>query len=260
MDNIPNITTYIQRVAQQYGNIDVLHEMLNKLYPEYLIQGGSGSFIPSIGNEQIIHIYDKNNEQTYALTMMGRGFLQALQIICNYLLFKPKLMLLDEVDTPFHAGMQKKLFNLLCSWDTQIIWVTHSRSLLEHIIDNKNDTTSLYITKYNPTKQVNTIYSTNADNGLLEIWELLGEVSFELFILSEDTDLLIKKIYENNRVDCKIGFMSFHGGDNRRKLVDQIQTIQSLWKCPIFFRTFLYILPLIRCICFIIVWIRKLSY
>ena len=56
------IATYIQRVVQQYGNIDVLHEMLNKLYPEYLIQGSSGSFIPSIGNEQIIHIYDKNNE------------------------------------------------------------------------------------------------------------------------------------------------------------------------------------------------------
>ena len=64
------------------------------------------------------------------LELLGTGFLQLIQIFCYILLFKPKILLVDEPDIHLHPSVQEKLASSLLeiarAQDTKIVMTTHS--------------------------------------------------------------------------------------------------------------------------------------
>lgn len=70
------------------------------------------------------------NGKTVPLELLGTGYLQLIQIFCYILLFKPKILLIDEPDIHLHPNVQEKLAeNLLRiaqSQDLKVILTSHS--------------------------------------------------------------------------------------------------------------------------------------
>jgi ABC-type multidrug transport system ATPase subunit len=64
------------------------------------------------------------------IELLGTGYLQLIQIFCYILLFKPKLLLIDEPDIHLHPSVQERLAGSLLqiarSQDIKIIMTTHS--------------------------------------------------------------------------------------------------------------------------------------
>jgi ABC-type cobalamin/Fe3+-siderophores transport system ATPase subunit len=64
------------------------------------------------------------------LELLGTGYLQLIQIFCYILLFKPKILLIDEPDIHLHPSVQEKLAQSLLeiarAQDIKIIMTTHS--------------------------------------------------------------------------------------------------------------------------------------
>lgn len=64
------------------------------------------------------------------LELMGTGYLQLIQIFCYILLFKPKILLIDEPDIHLHPIVQEKLTGTLLSiardQSLKIVMTTHS--------------------------------------------------------------------------------------------------------------------------------------
>lgn len=67
---------------------------------------------------------------TVPLELLGTGFLQLIQIFCYILLFKPKILLVDEPDIHLHPSVQEKLADTLLgiaqAQGIKIIMTTHS--------------------------------------------------------------------------------------------------------------------------------------
>lgn len=64
------------------------------------------------------------------LELLGTGYLQLIQIFCYILLFKPKILLIDEPDIHLHPSVQEKLAQILVqiasAQGIKIIMTTHS--------------------------------------------------------------------------------------------------------------------------------------
>ncbi len=64
------------------------------------------------------------------LELLGTGFLQLIQIFCYILLFKPKMLLVDEPDIHLHPSVQEKLASSLLeiarAQGIKIVMTTHS--------------------------------------------------------------------------------------------------------------------------------------
>ena len=64
------------------------------------------------------------------LELLGTGYLQLIQIFCYFLLFEPKILLIDEPDIHLHPSVQEKLAQLLLDVarvkSLKIIMTTHS--------------------------------------------------------------------------------------------------------------------------------------
>ena len=64
------------------------------------------------------------------LELLGTGFLQLIQIFCYILLFKPKILLVDEPDIHLHPSVQEKLASSLLeiarAQGIKIVMTTHS--------------------------------------------------------------------------------------------------------------------------------------
>ncbi|MDX5984250.1 AAA family ATPase [Sphingomonas echinoides] len=64
------------------------------------------------------------------LELLGTGFLQLIQIFCYILLFKPKILLIDEPDIHLHPSVQEQLASALLeiarAQDIKIVMTTHS--------------------------------------------------------------------------------------------------------------------------------------
>ena len=70
------------------------------------------------------------NGMSIPLELLGTGYLQLIQIFCYILLFKPKILLVDEPDIHLHPSVQEKLAHSLLqiarSQGIKIIMSTHS--------------------------------------------------------------------------------------------------------------------------------------
>jgi ABC-type ATPase involved in cell division len=76
----------------------------------------------------------KYGEARLPLDAVGTGTLQAIQVLANLYLFKPRVLLLDEPDSHLHPDNQRRMIRAL--WQvsemgyTQVIATTHSRHVL----------------------------------------------------------------------------------------------------------------------------------
>lgn len=72
----------------------------------------------------------KIGEITVPIELLGTGYLQLIQIFCYILLFKPKILLVDEPDIHLHPSVQEKLAESLLqiarTQGTKIVMSTHS--------------------------------------------------------------------------------------------------------------------------------------
>ena len=93
---------------------------------------GNVEFKVSHSNESDIHIKAsaKFSGREIPLELLGTGYLQLLQIFCYVVLFKPKLLLIDEPDIHLHPSVQEALPSVLkqvaADFDLKIILSTHS--------------------------------------------------------------------------------------------------------------------------------------
>jgi ABC-type cobalamin/Fe3+-siderophores transport system ATPase subunit len=79
-------------------------------------------------------IKDIRNGNERPLEMAATGILQVVQIFAYLILFKPKIMLIDEPDAHLHPDKQERLIEALedasKEFDTQIILTTHSPNIV----------------------------------------------------------------------------------------------------------------------------------
>ncbi|AZR24630.1 ATP-dependent nuclease [Xanthomonas vasicola] len=77
-----------------------------------------------------IHAHAELNGRSTPLELLGTGFLQLIQIFCYILLFKPKILLIDEPDIHLHPTIQEKLAGSLLeiarAQEIKIVMSTHS--------------------------------------------------------------------------------------------------------------------------------------
>lgn len=77
-----------------------------------------------------IHAEAEINGVATPLELLGTGYLQLIQIFCYILLFKPKMLLVDEPDIHLHPSVQEKLAQILLeiarAQGIKIIMTTHS--------------------------------------------------------------------------------------------------------------------------------------
>ncbi|MEI4516851.1 MULTISPECIES: AAA family ATPase [unclassified Stenotrophomonas] len=77
-----------------------------------------------------IHAHAELNGRSTPLELLGTGFLQLIQIFCYILLFKPKILLIDEPDIHLHPTIQEKLASSLLeiarAQEIKIVMSTHS--------------------------------------------------------------------------------------------------------------------------------------
>ncbi|CEJ12863.1 hypothetical protein BN1110_03167 [bacterium YEK0313] len=77
-----------------------------------------------------IHAEAEIDGRSMPLELLGTGYLQLIQIFCYILLFKPKILLVDEPDIHLHPSVQEKLAQSLLqiagAQGIKIIMTTHS--------------------------------------------------------------------------------------------------------------------------------------
>ncbi len=145
ISGIPNVeqknSKRVVLKACSFGDSNVyLRNALDLLDPEELAEI-EGWLEPLLGP---IHLKVKFDEATdfeihaeaeiagisMPLELLGTGFLQLIQIFCYILLFKPKILLIDEPDIHLHPSVQEKLATSLLdiarAQDTKIVMTTHS--------------------------------------------------------------------------------------------------------------------------------------
>ncbi len=78
----------------------------------------------------VIYAEAEVNGISTPLELLGTGYLQLIQIFCYILLFKPKILLIDEPDIHLHPSVQEKLaftlFNIAIEQNIKIVMTSHS--------------------------------------------------------------------------------------------------------------------------------------
>lgn len=122
-------------LSKQQGDWDSFIETLHEIYPNINIRI---SFDEVIDENINVTVGSADNE--LPIDACGTGVLQAIQILSYIYLFKPKILILDEPDSHLHPNNQKKLVEVLknaqLKSDTQIIISTHSKYIVEELIDD----------------------------------------------------------------------------------------------------------------------------
>lgn len=89
-----------------------------------------------------IHAEAEINGRLVPLELLGTGYLQLIQIFCYILLFKPKILLVDEPDIHLHPSVQEQLaqnlFQIARDQGTKIIMSTHSPFIVRGAPANTN--------------------------------------------------------------------------------------------------------------------------
>lgn len=150
----------------------------------------------------------------HPIELLGTGYIQLIQIFCYILLFKPKILLIDEPDIHLHPNVQEKLASTLsdiaAEKDFSVVLTTHSP----------------FIVRGAPI-DANVYWLENGDlaNDSREAAELaLGWGAFgkKVVIVSEDKDLVFfKKLVEQWPQIEK--FVTFHPGQGYKNLMSPEQ-------------------------------------
>lgn len=121
------------------------------------------------------------------LELLGTGYLQLIQIFCYILLFKPKILLIDEPDIHLHPSVQEKLAQSLVqianAQGIKIILTTHSPFIVRGAPAGTN-----VVWLADGRKQTD-------DRAVVELALGWGAFGKKVIVVSEDTkNLLLKKL------------------------------------------------------------------
>jgi ABC-type branched-subunit amino acid transport system ATPase component len=145
ISGIPNVeqknSKRVVLKACSFGDSNVyLRNALNLLTPEDLTQIESW-LEPLLGQIKLKVKFDEAKDfqivseaeidgKSTPLELLGTGYLQLIQIFCYILLFKPKMLLIDEPDIHLHPSVQEKLaaslLKIARAQGIKIIMTTHS--------------------------------------------------------------------------------------------------------------------------------------
>lgn len=137
-----------------------------------------------------IHAEAEINGRSMPLELLGTGYLQLIQIFCYILLFKPKILLVDEPDIHLHPSVQEKLAMSLLEiarvQEIKIIMSTHSPFIVRGA---PSDTNVVWLA--DGQKKTD-------DRALVELALGWGAFGKKVIIVSEDAknDLLRKLIHQ----------------------------------------------------------------
>jgi energy-coupling factor transporter ATP-binding protein EcfA2 len=145
ISGIPNVeqknSKRVVLKACSFGDSNVyLRNALNLLTPDNLAQIETW-LAPLLGPVKLkvkfdeatdfdIHAEAEIDGRLMPLELLGTGYLQLIQIFCYILLFKPKILLIDEPDIHLHPSVQEKLAQILLqiagAQSIKIVMTTHS--------------------------------------------------------------------------------------------------------------------------------------
>jgi len=128
------------------------------------------------------------NDKKHPIELIGTGYIQLIQIFSYVLLFKPKILLIDEPDIHLHPNIQEKLSKSLTiiaqEMDLKVLMTTHSPFIVRGApVDAK-------------VLWVNDGQIDNVERGAIELTLGWGASGKKLLLISEDskTELLKKLI------------------------------------------------------------------
>lgn len=160
------------------------------------------------------------NDSRFPLELLGTGYIQLIQIFCYILLFKPKILLVDEPDIHLHPNIQEKLAPLLTDisleMDVKILLTTHS----PFIVRGAPYSTNVF------WLDGGTLESDNREQTELALgWGAFGK---KIIIFSEDKNLaLLKKLVTQWPEIEK--FVTFHPGSGYKTMltIDQAKELHA---------------------------------
>lgn len=137
-----------------------------------------------------IHADAEINGLSMPLELLGTGYLQMIQIFCYILLFKPRILLIDEPDIHLHPSVQEKLAESLLKiariQGIKILMTTHSPFIVRGA---PADTNVVWLADGNKMTD---------DRGIVELALGWGAFGKKVIVVSEDAknDLLKKLIQQ----------------------------------------------------------------
>ena len=120
--------------------LDRLNELLKSVHPNVHVE-------VAFNDREDINIQASFDDERLSgawrpLEMAATGVLQVIQIFAYLILFRPKLLLVDEPDAHLHPDKQERLIEALeaaaSEFDTQIILTTHSPHIVRAASPNAN--------------------------------------------------------------------------------------------------------------------------
>lgn len=143
--------------------------------------------------------------RTLPIDASGTGVLQAIQILSYILLFKPKLLILDEPDSHLHPNNQRKLIEILLRAQaenpSQIIISTHSKYIVDELL---GDATVFWVNNGALVQKIDSDEEAYVVRSLMEIGALsegenIGGGDAKATVITEDQDATyIKLLLEAN--------------------------------------------------------------
>ena len=208
--------------ACSFGDSNVyLRNVLNLLSKEEIKQ--VQTWLKQLINEAIkinvSHDEDKDltirarvrlGKKEHPLELLGAGYLQLIQIFCYILLFKPKILLIDEPDIHLHPNVQEKLSPILSKIakdeGIKILLTTHS----PFIVRGAPIDTNIFWMENGAIK--------NANRQAIELALGWGAFGKKIIIVSEDKkiEFLRKIVSQWSEIDK---FVTFHPGGGYKNLL-----------------------------------------
>ena len=156
------------------------------------------------------------------LELLGTGYLQLIQIFCYILLFRPKILLIDEPDIHLHPSVQEKLTGSLLliarNYGIKIILTSHSPFIVRGA---PADTNVIWLS--DGQKQTD-------DRTIVELALGWGAFGKKVIVVSEDSknDLLKKIIQQWPDIESSVTVLSGRGYKHLLKKDEAIELRNSL--------------------------------
>jgi ABC-type cobalamin transport system ATPase subunit len=202
------------RLSNDPQRLAALHELMDDIFPGFRTRTSFDEDVNQFISAEVLL-----GGLWTPLEMAGTGCLQALQVAVYVILYRPKLLLLDEPDAHLHPGNQKKLVDLFFSLSqtagTQIILASHSR----HVFDSVSTNALGAIHWLENGKLVEDGRANLAllmDIGALDNFAKLASEQVRTLVFAEDEKTSkLKTILEANGWNLNnVEFVSFNGVDN----------------------------------------------
>lgn len=146
----------------------------------------------------------------HPLELLGTGYIQLIQIFCYALLFKPKILLIDEPDIHLHPNIQEKLASVLSAIAVEkkisIVLTTHS----PFIVRGSPLDTNVY--------WLDSGRLVNENREATEIALGWGAFGKKVIIVSEDKGITLLKKLVSQWPDIE-KFVTFHPGQGYKNLL-----------------------------------------